>query len=225
MTVYLTRHGLREDWINKLWRSTALRPSDPPLSARGFHIAKELGIFSKTLGLKHIISSPMERCIQTSTAIADELDLPIKIDYGVIEWVGTDPGPDDILTPLSNEELKLKYPRVDLDYKGTTYNIPTRESIEELHDRTKIAVDQIIEKYRDDGPIIIVSHAATMIALGRGILNDNKAPLRSGVCSLSKFNLNTTNNKWELEYTGKADYMEDGEQSHWTFKRPVIEKP
>ncbi|KAF2077774.1 hypothetical protein CYY_000895 [Polysphondylium violaceum] len=214
--VYLTRHGLREDWFNKAWKLTAPRPADSPLSASGFEIAKELGIECKRLNdIKHIISSPMERCVQTSTEIANQLDLPIKIDYGVIEWVGPSPNPDDSLTPLSNEELQKTYNRVDLNYESTTRDIPERETVEQLHSRCKVAVKALIDRFKGE-PFIIVSHAATLIALGRGVVGDENYPFRTGVCSLTK--INNVNGKWCVEYTGRTDYMKDGEQSHWTFK-------
>ncbi|EGC31813.1 hypothetical protein DICPUDRAFT_89485 [Dictyostelium purpureum] len=211
MSIYITRHGLREDWINKAWKLTAARPSDSPLSAAGLQVAKELGLFCKKLDIKHVISSPMERCLQTSTQIADQLDIPIKVDYGVIEWVGPNPRQVDILNPLSNEELKKTYPRVDLSYQPTTKDIPKKETMEELHNRSRIAVEKLMEKFKNE-PFIIVSHAATMIALGRGILKDDQYPIRTGVCTLSKFNFDKDQNKWNCEYT------ENGEQEHWTFR-------
>ncbi|GAM17209.1 hypothetical protein SAMD00019534_003840 [Acytostelium subglobosum LB1] len=221
MSIYLTRHGLREDWTNREWKKTAPRPSDAPLSADGFLVAAELGeaCKNKYSDIQHIIASPMERCIQTATEIAKQLNLPIKVDYGVIEYLGH--YPEEELQPLTNAELSKTYP-IDMTYQPTTTSFPGAESEQDLMNRTKIAMTRLQEKFKGE-TFIIVTHAATLIALGRAVIDDNNYPFRSGVCSLTKFvesKLSTEDNKWTVEFTGEVSHLKNGEQFHWTFPRP-----
>jgi broad specificity phosphatase PhoE len=64
-----------------LYRLIAIRPYDPSLSQEGHQQAKELGGYYKsihsTTPIHRILSSPLVRTLQTSTAIADELDAKI----------------------------------------------------------------------------------------------------------------------------------------------------
>ncbi|EFA84778.1 hypothetical protein PPL_01770 [Heterostelium album PN500] len=222
MSIYVTRHGLREDWVNREWRKTAARPSDPPLSADGFVVASELGeaCKSKYNDIQHIICSPMERCVQTANEIAKRLNLKIKIDNGVIEYLGHNP--DEQLQPLSIEELAKLYP-IDTTYQPSTTYVPGAETEQDVLNRTKKAFVYFSEKFENQ-TYIIVTHAATLIAICRSIINDTTYPFRSGVCSLTKFVESKTainpDDKWTVEFTGEVSYLKKGEQFHWTFPKP-----
>ncbi|EGG16573.1 hypothetical protein DFA_09120 [Cavenderia fasciculata] len=214
--IYVTRHGLREDWANKEWRMTATRKSDPPLSSDGFNVAIDLGeeCLKHRQDIKHILCSPMERCVQTATEIAKRLNLTIKLEYGCIEWLG--PAPEDHLEPLSVDELSRLYP-IDLSYKPSTTFIPHAESIQDLSIRTKKFVEYVKETYKGES-VIIVTHAATLISICRNVINDKSYPFRSGVCSLTKFvHDSTTESQWKVDFAGLATYLRGGEQYHWTF--------
>ncbi|KYR00997.1 hypothetical protein DLAC_02073 [Tieghemostelium lacteum] len=221
-TIYLTRHGLREDWVNKLWKNTAERVSDTPLSKEGFVLANELGSSLVGSGITQIISSPMERCVQTSTAIAEKLNIPIKIDYGVAEYIGPNPKEEDELKPLTVEQLHKLYKYVDLEYKSSTDILPGKETLQDLHVRCKKCIDILKERFAGQ-TIIIVTHAATLIALGRAVVDDIEYQFRTGVCSLTKASQDPeNNNKWFIEYSGKVDHLSGGEQYHWQM--PVLKK-
>lgn len=106
--IYITRHGEREDFINRSWYSTAERsvimfglllqsntqhgslcsPDDPPLSQRGLRQANCLKDRLVNTNIKHIFCSPYIRCLQTVTPLAEALGIPIKVEHGLGEWFG-----------------------------------------------------------------------------------------------------------------------------------------
>ena len=87
-TIYLCRHGDRLSWFTQTWTSPTGTPRDPPLASSGVDQAKQL---ARWLGAQEdkpdaIFSSPLYRCLQTSTPTAEELDLPINVEHGIAEW-------------------------------------------------------------------------------------------------------------------------------------------
>jgi broad specificity phosphatase PhoE len=92
--VYIIRHGERMDHIDPEWKKTAETPEDPPLSENGIKQAHLTGkklneLLDKTKKTK-IFASPLYRCLQTATGIAEELDLPITAEEGLSEWIKTE---------------------------------------------------------------------------------------------------------------------------------------
>src|SRR4028118_1914572 len=114
-TVWIARHGNRLDFVNPEWFNTAERPYDPPLSEDGFIQAKQLGQRLVGEGIKHIFASPFLRTVQTATQIADILDLSIKLESGLSEWLN----PAWMKTTpekLPLEVLQELFPRIDPSY-------------------------------------------------------------------------------------------------------------
>ncbi|KAL1953231.1 hypothetical protein VTO42DRAFT_3373 [Malbranchea cinnamomea] len=146
-----------------------------------------------------VYCSPFYRCLQTiqpsvealkelqkKDAKQDDVDLNVRIENGFGEWFGrasfTHPGPAplDVLQPLFPTIL----PQTGLAYKAQIFPSPHGETIAQLHDRVATALDVVIEHvdaeiaaYERDHPeardqsraIIICSHAAPLIAMGRAL--------------------------------------------------------
>jgi len=55
-----------------------------------------------------------------------------------------------------------------------------------------------------------VSHAATVIALGRAIVRDREMAIRAGTCSLSKYV--REDRTWRCELNGWTGHLAQGEQ-------------
>lgn len=60
--------------------------------------------------------------------------------------------------------------------------------------------------------ILLVSHAATVIALGRAICKDREMDVRAGTCSLSKYVRDGNGEKWRCELNGWTGHLAKGEQ-------------
>ena len=81
--------------------------------------------------------------------------------------------------------------------------------------------------------MLIVTHAATKIALGSALLqlksvtdviDDNQTVLRAGACSLSKFvrdGEDKTNDtiQWKIVMNGNCEFLTQGEEMNWDFRR------
>ena len=85
--VLIARHANRLDFVYPDWFLTAERRYDPPLSDDGMIQAQQLAKRLKGERITHIFASPFLRTIQTANAIAEVLDLSIKLEIGLSEWL------------------------------------------------------------------------------------------------------------------------------------------
>lgn len=90
--VLVMRHAHREDEDNEDWSDTAARPWDPALSPHGRAQAKEaaqnLVAAQSQLKIEYVVTSPFLRCLQTSSEIVSQLQLPPGrwlVDFGMGE--------------------------------------------------------------------------------------------------------------------------------------------
>lgn len=74
--IMVMRHGHREDEADSEWHLKASRPWDPPLSEQGRKEARSAGVDLKKLDVDIVVTSPFLRCLQTSSEIVAELELP-----------------------------------------------------------------------------------------------------------------------------------------------------
>lgn len=67
----------------------------------------------------------------------------------------------------------------------------TGETFSGIHDRADAFIRLLIDYMNDEYPnvkrVMLVSHAATVIALGRAIVGDRRMAIRAGTCSLSRY--------------------------------------
>jgi phosphoserine phosphatase len=180
--IVLVRHG-QTDWNKKeLFRGRA----DIPLNQVGIQQATKTAHHLKILdfSINKVYSSPLQRALQTAQAIANQLDIPpveevedfIEFDYG--QWEGQ---PYDTIKKKSpqmykqwlNDPIQLK--------------IPGGETLEQVKDRVKRALDLIMRQSKDQN-IVIVSHKAiTKIIIGilLGWEEDNYWKIEKDLASIS----------------------------------------
>jgi broad specificity phosphatase PhoE len=185
-TVWLVRHAHRLDFARPDWFLTAARRYDPPLSEEGIIQANRLAqrLRSPNLNISQIFVSPFLRTIQTAHAIATALDLDIKIESGLSEWLNPDwmtHYPET--APLS--ELKVLFPRIDPTYiSRVTPQYPETEA--EVLSRAGLTAKLLAAEFTDN--ILLVGHGASVAGcilelLPKTLYGDIKVPL----CSLFKF--------------------------------------
>jgi transcription factor C subunit 7 len=120
--------------------------------------------------------------------------------------------------------LKRIVPNVAAQYKPLLVWDPSGEKANDLVDRCHEFMNRLVKHLNETAPdidtVLLVSHAAPRICLGWALLGgDTDTPLRTGTCSVDKFvctgdgNLGT----WHLEYTGRTDFLSEGEEMHWDF--------
>ncbi|KAL8991538.1 MAG: hypothetical protein Q9177_000075 [Variospora cf. flavescens] len=186
-TIFVTRHAFRVGYtLNAATGeyhtnspSPTEIPNDVPLSAYGVGQSKELAIAVAEIDppVREVFCSPFYRCLQTIEPAIKKLgeNVHVRVDNGIGEWYGhsstfTHPSPP----PLSL--LCTKYfPSLNInpEYRPSCIPSPSGETIAGLHDRVAHALSCIIQTVDSESvaegevSILICTHAATLIAIGR----------------------------------------------------------
>lgn len=131
----------------------------------------------------------------------------------------TSPGTGLHPRPPSASKLHKHFPRVSIDgHDPLLYASRNGETFAGIHERAEAFFKLLLEYMKERHPkvkrILLVSHAATVIALGRAIVGDRGMAVRAGTCSLSKYVRRETRNgeKWECELNGWTGHLARGEQ-------------
>lgn len=192
-TIWIARHANRLDFVHPEWFNTAERKYDPPLSKDGFIQAQELAkkLKSKSDTITHIFCSPFLRTIQTANEIAKILDLPIKLEAGLSEWLNPDWMSE---TPETKpyEELVNEFPCIDGNYKSQV--IPKYpENDKTVSDRTQKTVKILLEQFKED--ILLVTHKVSILAATQYLVGKDEI-IDTSLASLIQIKFN--HNQWEI---------------------------
>jgi broad specificity phosphatase PhoE len=204
-TVWIARHGNRLDFVNPEWFNTAERRYDPPLSDDGVIQAQQLGKRLKSENINHIFASPFLRAIQTANQVADALDLPIKIEKGLSEWLNP-----NWMTEMPETHpidwLEDKYSRIDRTYSSRIVpQYPETETI--LNQRMGETVKRLVEEFSDD--ILLVGHGASVVGTTIALVGGNPK-INASLCCLVKVVRNGTG--WDLEINGDISHLSHTEK-------------
>lgn len=147
---------------------------------------------------------------------------------------------DDHL-PLEMAELKAKFPLVDASYKsGLPFD---KNSVDEfgMHQRQYEVAKYVANTFYDqttyDGDVMMVTHAAAVIALVRGILTlrehpealesawyapggSGRVPVFAGVSCYHKLTQSEASHlHWEHNYSeNEASLLDSGRDYNWVYK-------
>ena len=180
-TVWIARHGNRIDFVNPEWFNTAERPYDPHLSDDGFVQAQQLANRLVGEGITHIFSSPFLRTVQTANVIAETLDLPLKLSWGLGEWLNPEWMSAHPET-LSSQILAQKFPRIDLSYPGGEARYP--ETWQDCLDRTAKTAQNLVATFANDD-LLFVGHGASVLGTAMGLVPTlAKTDIRASLCCL-----------------------------------------
>ncbi|KAJ3479925.1 hypothetical protein NLI96_g8707 [Meripilus lineatus] len=179
-TIFIVRHGL---------------PRDPPLTVYGETQAQELAEYFVSLPEEQrpsaIFSSPYYRCLQTAKPVAGALGVPIYVEHGLSEWYSpVVPGSGLHPRPASASSLRSWFSDIDPSWSSVFYPSRKGEDVTAVHDRAAGVLETLVSEVRRRFPgeherILLISHAATIIALTRELLGDRDLPLRVGCCSVT----------------------------------------
>lgn len=237
--IYIARHGYRWNWMPKPHPPNPTGvDSDPPLAPHGVEQAKQLAGYLN--GLKDlekpqfIISSPFYRCVETGKPVSESLNAPIVIDRGVGEYYKR--GRPVIPEPANYSTLNKFFPDLLVEESEWPRDsaigiVPSLEgeSPEEIFDRCVLFWQKFVpifeERYPKISNVLIITHAATAIALGMALLEklsvfdyvneEDKSYLRAGAASLSKYEREGTH--WNLTMNGNTEFLPKGEEMNWNF--------
>lgn len=194
-----------------------------------------------------IYSSPLYRCLQTCGPLSEGMELPILVEPGFGYERSYRPERNQITDPISisewylpvkrglhpkskpSTELQQWFPTISPSLHATILTPPqTGESIQQIHSRAKSVISKLIESVESEElndevkVLIIFTHAATNIALGRALVGDESTslPIRSGCCSIGKYDRQVEGG-WEQTLNGDSTHLEKGEERHWEFEYVV----
>lgn len=235
-SIYIARHGYRANWLPPPHAPSPTGiDSDPPLATHGVDQAGQLAAFLRSLPRDQqpqlVLLSPFYRCVETAQPVAKLLQIPIALERGVGEWYKKNRSV--IPEPANYSDLARFFPEVLVPQekwpRDTALNvIPdlTGETEQDILERARLVCARlepaVAERFPDVRRILIVTHAATKIALGLALLGlenvrsqlPNGEYLRAGACALSHYSASP---KWSLVYNGRCDFLSQGEEMNWTF--------
>lgn len=204
-TVWIARHGNRLDFVNPEWFNTAERPYDPPLSEDGLVQAKQLGQRLIGEGIVHIFASPFLRAVQTANQVAETLDLTIKIESGLSEWLNpawmkAEP------EKLPFNVLQAQFPRIDPSYTSRVI-AQYPETSEMVLDRTGETVQRLTAEFSED--LLLVGHGASVVGTTQGLVAGTPE-INAALCCLVK--LVRRGQNWVMELNGDTTHLNQTEE-------------
>jgi broad specificity phosphatase PhoE len=199
-TIWIARHGNRIDFVRPEWFDSADRPYDPHLSDDGEIQAWELGQRLKDESINQIFCSPFLRTVQTANHVAEVLDLPLNLEWGLCEWLNPDwmHAMPDLLPP---QVLKEQFPRIDLNYRSRVQ--PQYPETDEIcWQRTGETAQQLVAEFSSN--ILLVGHGASVVGSAVALLG-NHVEIQAPLCCLVK--LVRRGSQWVMELNGDTSHL------------------
>ncbi|MDR5694352.1 MAG: histidine phosphatase family protein [Armatimonadota bacterium] len=155
--IYLARHGMTE-WQEKGLNRLAGRLRGIRLSPEGKRQAEELARALRAVPLDRVISSPLERTMETAGIIARLHALPVEVDERLTEWGF------GIWEGMHIAEIARTFPHEYQLWREEpdALRIPGGESAEEVASRMYAC---FTEAAQGDGTFLLVSHQDPLLAL------------------------------------------------------------
>ena len=167
--LWLVRHGDRLDFIQPEWFETALHRYDPPLASTGFDQAAALGDELSQAPIGQIFTSPFLRTIQTAAPLARLRGLPIRLEWGLCEWLCAD-WTTAFPATVPTGELLIDYP-IDPNYQSLV--LPSYpETSTELQKRTGIIAHKLVQSTAEN--ILAIAHKGSILGIAAALtMNDD----------------------------------------------------
>lgn len=152
---------------------------------------------------------------------------------GISEWYShVVPGSGLHPRPGSASHLKSYFPEIDAEaWQSVFYASRKGEDVDEVHDRAGQAINALVQELERKFPdkhkrILLVTHAATAIALTRELVGNRELPLRVGCCTLSEFQRKADAKEfiggWEAKRLADGSHLKEGASRDWGFEDITI---
>lgn len=197
--VYVVRHGQTAWNLEEVFRGRM----DIPLDETGKKEVHLAGEALKDETLNAIYSSPLSRSMETAENIAKFQNIPVTplesiIDISYGEWEG-----------VSLVEVQKKYPDLYGLWLKEPHNItfPGGESLEQVRVRTRNAIDDLLEKHKDEN-IALVAHRVpnkVICCSLLGIDNSNFWRIQQDTASTNLFVYK--DGQWIVSYLNDTSYL------------------
>ncbi len=167
-TLWLVRHEHRLDFERPEWFDTAVYRYDPPLSDLGLDRSQLLAAKFTEISIDKIYTSPFLRTIQTADPIARSLQIPIRLEWGLCEWLCREWTTE---MPKTNpvDELVQCYPNIDVNYRSLVMpHYP--ETLEELDTRINNIADKL--KIDNGDRILAIAHKGSVLGIAAALTGE-----------------------------------------------------
>jgi broad specificity phosphatase PhoE len=170
MTLYITRHGQRQDCSAAGKIPSPPRPCDPDITQLGQVQAKETGQALAGNGISVVYTSPFLRTVRTASIIAKECGIKVRIDWGLAEWFRSDwwgewPG------TIHPAQLHRMFDNIE-DYKWSTGIMPDlgEDDFWAAVTRYSNVLKVLLTRHPTDN-ILIVTHGPALIGMTATLLS------------------------------------------------------
>jgi broad specificity phosphatase PhoE len=165
--------------------------------------AQQLAKRLKGKKIAHIFASPFLRTIQTANAVAEVMDLQIKLEIGLSEWLNPAWMTEEPEKLPTSALVKL-FPRIDTSYTSriAAQYPETHEKVRERSAQTARCLST--EFFPHD--ILLVAHGASVLGAAMGLVGDiAKSEVKASLCSLVK--VVRQDSQWLLELKGDTSHL------------------
>lgn len=210
-TLWIARHGNRQDFADPEWASTAERPHDPGLSPDGVQQARQLGQRVAALDVDRLVSSPYLRAVQTAHYVAEALDESVHLEPGLGEWLNA----EWFDHPPNTRSATTLASRFDHVARGREPSEPCRqptypESKHEALARLGATGQCLADRYPDD-TLLLVGHGITVQGVLHGLLD---LPVPDPGCPLASLTkVVRQQGSWTLQIRNDTRHLENGARS------------
>jgi len=197
--VYVVRHGQTAWNLEEVFRGRM----DIPLDETGKKEVHLAGEALKDETLHAIYSSPLSRSMETAENIAKFQNIPVTplesiIDISYGEWEG-----------VSLVEVQKKYPDLYGLWLKEPHNItfPGGESLEQVRVRTRNAIDDLLEKHKDENIALVAHRVPNKVICCSlfGIDNSNFWRIQQDTASTNLFVYK--DGQWIISYLNDTSYL------------------
>ncbi|TFY78295.1 hypothetical protein EWM64_g5720 [Hericium alpestre] len=147
---------------------------------------------------------------------------------GIAEWYSPiEEGTGLHPRPAEATELSAHFPQIDESWSSIWYASRKGEDVPEVHERAagflSAFVPEVQRRFQGEHKrVLLVSHAATVIALTRELVGDRELPLKVGTASLTvmqrKSDVPEVLGGWEAKVLAEGGHLKEGLQREWGFE-------
>jgi len=202
-TVWVVRHGQRQDSVDPNWEANADRVHDPGLTDLGRWAAWRVGRRFAESGRSFdaVYASPFLRTVETAQEICLELDTEARLEPGLgehrnDEWFDAEP------ETVQPERLADWFDTVRLDHEP--HVVPEfPESQVEAMKRAGRAARHIAAD--ESGTVLLVGHGLTIGGVTHGLVGSADG-VDAPLCGLTR--ITRDGDGWTLDFSGETSHLD-----------------
>lgn len=200
-TVWVLRHGQRQDSVTPDWEAVADRVHDPGLTDHGHWQATMTGDRLRGAGIEEIYASPFLRAVQTADHVGRAVDAPVALEPGLGEHLNPE-WFDEFPETLDRDRLTERFRTVDPGHEPLlepTFPEDHRDAQHRLGETARRVVDHSTARR-----LLVVGHGATVGGVTAGLVGSADgvdAPL-AGLTELV-----SEDGDWRLVRSGDTDHL------------------